>query len=173
MRRLPLGSVIGAVAGLVFVLANAGELPAALAFRVAGLVVFGLVLVVLLRGPATAPPRPRPGALRTYVLCVVGEIVAIPVGAAVIRGLSGPPELIVVWVVFVVGVHFLPFARAFELPVFALLGWTLIVLALVGGALTLAVDATAGPWTAVIAGFVLLGFAAAGPRSARTDARVS
>ncbi len=50
---------------------------------------------------------------------------------------------------------------------FALLARTLITLAVVGGALTPAVDATAGPWTAVAAGFVLLGFAAAGPRAAR------
>jgi hypothetical protein len=167
MRRLPLGSVIGAVAGLVFVLANAGELPAAAAFRVAGVIAFVLVIVVLRRGPAPEPPQPSRTALRTYLLCVAGEVVAIPVGALVIRGLDGPSELVVVWVVFVVGVHFLPFARAFGLPVFGVLAWTLIVLAVAGGALTLAVDASAGPWTAVAAGFVLLGFAAAGPRLTR------
>jgi hypothetical protein len=167
MRRLPVGSVIGAVAGLIFVLANAGDLPAAAVFRVAGVVAFIVVLVLLRRGPAAEPPRPSRTALRTYVLCVVGEVIAIPVGALVIRSLDGPSELVVVWVVFVVGVHFLPFARTFGLPVFDPLAWTLIVLAVVGGTLTLAVDASAGPWTAVAAGFVLLGFAGTGPRLTR------
>jgi hypothetical protein len=167
MRRLPLGSVIGAVAGLVFVLANAGDLPAATAWRIAGGLAFVLVIVVLRRSPVAEPPRPSRTALRTYGLCVLGEVVAIPVGALVIRAVDGPAELIVVWVVFVVGVHFLPFARAFGLPVFDLLAWALIALAVVGGVLTLAVDAVAGPWTAVLAGFVLLAFAAAGPRLTR------
>jgi hypothetical protein len=173
MRRIPAGSVIGAIAGLVFVLANAGELPAAAAFRTAGVVAFVLVVVVVLRGPRAEPPRPSRGALRTYVLCVAAELVAVPVGALVIRTLDGPPELVVVWVVLVVGVHFLPFAWAFGLPVFGVLARTLIALALVGGALTLAVDAGAGPWTAVAAGFVLLGFAATGPRTGRSADRPS
>jgi hypothetical protein len=173
MRRLPIGSVIGAVAGLVFVLANAGDLPAAAVIRIAGLVAFVLVLVLLLRGPVAEPPRPSPAALRTYGLCVVGEVVAIPVGALVIRALGGPSELVVVWVVFVVGLHFLPFARAFGLPVFDLLAWTLIALAVVGGVLTVTADAVAGRWTAVAAGFVLLGFAAAGPRLTRSENRVA
>jgi hypothetical protein len=165
MRRLPVGSVIGAVAGLVFVLANAGSLPAAAVFRAAGLVAFVLVVVSVVRGPVVPGPRPSRSALRTYWLCVAGEVVAIPLGALVIRSLDGPPELVVVWVVFVVGVHFLPFARAFGLPVFDRLAWTLIALAVAGGALTLAVDAGAGPWTAVAAGFVLLAAAATGPRA--------
>lgn len=168
MRRLPVGSVIGAVAGLVFVLANAGELPAAAAFRIAGLITFVLVGIVLRRGPGTEPAHPSRTAMRTYLLCVAGEVVAIPVGALVLRTLDGPPELVVVWVVLVVGVHFLPFARAFGMPVFGLLAWTLIALAAAGGALTSAVDAGAGPWTAVAAGFVLLGFAATGPQAAAT-----
>lgn len=110
---------------------------------------------------------------RLPVGSVIGAV-AIPVGALVIRTLDGPPELVVVWVVLVVGVPFLPFARAFGLPVFDLLAWTLIALAVAGGALTLAVDAGSGPWTAVAAGFVLLAFAAAGPAGSpgRLTARV-
>lgn len=173
MRRLPLGSVIGAVAGLVFVLANSGDLPAATAWRVAGVLAFVLVIVLLWRGPVAEPPRPSRTALRTYGLCVLGEVLAIPVGALVIRALDGPAELVVVWVVFVVGVHFLPFARAFGLPVFDLLAWTLIVLAVAGGVLTLAVDTVAGPWTAVLAGFVLLAFAGLGPRLASAGKKLS
>ena len=173
MRRLPLGSVIGAVAGLVFVLANAGDLPAATVWRVAGGLAFVLVIVALRRGPVAEPPRPSRTALRTYGLCVLGEVLAIPVGALVIRALDGPAELVVVWVVFVVGVHFLPFARAFGLPVFDLLAGTLIVLAVVGGVLTLAVDAVAGPWTAVLAGFALLAFAGLGPRLAAAGKKLS
>ena len=167
MRRLPDGSVVGAVAGLVFVLADSGGLPAATALRSAGVVAFVLVIVLLRRGPAGEPPRPSRTALRPYWLCVLGGVVAIPLGALVIRTLDGPSELAVVWVVLVVGVHFLPFARAFGLPVFDLLARALSTVALVGGGLTLAVDAAAGPWTAVVAGFVLLAFAATGPRLSR------
>ncbi len=75
------------------------------------------------------------------------------------------PDAVPVWVVFVVGAHFLPFARAFRLPVFLWLSLSLVVISVVGAVLALVFDSgTAAGWTAVAAGFVLMGFSAVGPR---------
>jgi len=72
---------------------------------------------------------------------------------------------VLVWVVFVVGAHFLPFARAFHLPVFRWLSLSLVVVSVAGAVPALALGSeTATGWTAVAAGFILLGFSASGPR---------
>ncbi len=95
-------------------------------------------------------------------------LVALPVGAAVITNVLDEPDAVPVWVVFVVGAHFLPFARAFHLPVFLWLSLSLVVVSVVGAVLSLAFDSgAAAGWTAVAAGFVLLGFSAVGPRLAQ------
>lgn len=92
-------------------------------------------------------------------------LVALPVGAAIISNVLDKPNAVLVWVVFVVGAHFLPFARAFHLPVFLWLSLCLIIVAVVGAVPALASNSeTAAGWTAVAAGFVLLGFSAVGPR---------
>jgi hypothetical protein len=160
------GALIGAIGGVVFVLANAGALgsPASVVLRVVGVAAFAVVLwwSVLRRGAAQPGPPPAPGALRTYLLCVVGEVLAIPLGAQLLVRAVGRPELVLPWVVLVVGVHFLPFARTFRVPLFAALAWSLVVLGLLGGALAVAVGPVLASAAGVLAGFVLLAFAAAG-----------
>lgn len=160
-----LGSLIGAIGGVVFVLVNAAELPAATLLRLAGIVAGIALLVanvlVIRRGSTSTDTPPEPSAIRTYWFCVAGEVAAIPAGAAVLRSLDHP-ELMRVWVVMVLGVHFLPFARAFGAPLFVWLGGALMALALVGGALSLAGTNQAELWTAVLAGFTLLGFSLGG-----------
>jgi hypothetical protein len=168
-----IGSLIGAVGGLVFILVNAGGLPgpAPLIVRVLGVAAFALVVwyAVLRPRPGGAEARPpTPRAMRVYWLCVGAMALAIPLGAAALNNALDAPELTVCWVVLVVGAHFLPFARTFEAPVFAPLAWTLIGLAVVGGALTLALDARVAAWTAVLAGVALLAFVVLGARPART-----
>jgi hypothetical protein len=59
-------------------------------------------------------------------------------------------------VVLVLGLHFLPFARAFRQPFFTPLGWTLVAGAAAGGTATLAGFDDAPAWTATLAGGVLL-----------------
>lgn len=163
MRGRRLGALIGAIGGLTFVLINAGGLPTALVApaRGLGLLAFLLVLwrAVLRPTPQALPdPRPSASAWRVYWTCVLAEALAIPVGATLInRGLERP-ELTVLWVVFVVGAHFLPFASVFRAPVFMALAWTLMGLALAGIALTLSGWSAAPGSVAVLAGFVLLGF---------------
>jgi hypothetical protein len=156
-----LGSLIGAIGGLVFVLANSGELAAGTALKAVAVVLFVVTLVAIARGSAPPPPPPTPDAIRTYWLCVTGEVLAIPGGAAVLRGLDHE-ELVPIWVVLVVGVHFVPFARAFATPLFAWLGLLLIATSIAGGAVSLAGWDDAAPWTAVAGGFMLLGFSLGG-----------
>ena len=166
MRGPRLGSLIGAIAGLVFVLVNAGPFaaPVDVALRVLGVAAFAVVgwYAVLRRAAGRPGPEPSRGALRTYVICVAGEVVAIPLGAQLLIRVMDRPQLTPAWVVLVVGVHFLPFAAAFRVPWFRTLGWTLVGLALVGAALALTLAPLAVPAAAVAAGFVLLGFAALG-----------
>jgi hypothetical protein len=173
-----LGSLIGVVAGALFILINAGGTSAAVAVRIVGVV---LVLAALwwgvVRAPASAPAGLSTRAGRIYWISVLAEIVAIPAGASVINNVFDRSELTVLWVVAVVGVHFLPFSRAFGQPMYAWLGSMLILLALAGAAITLATGSDSAPsWFAVTAGVVLLGFCVAGPRlaaAAATSARPS
>lgn len=161
-RRI--GAVIGAIAGLVFILINAGTAPGwtSFALRAAGIASFVLVLwMAVLRRDRTHADRPSPSAhaWRVYWLMVAFEVVLLPVGASVLVRLDHP-ELTVPWVALVVGIHFLPFARAFRSPVFAVLGLVLIGLAVVGGLLAVLGDPDAGTLTAGVgSGIALLGFA--------------
>lgn len=159
-----LGGTIGSIGGLVFVLVNAGGLPGVLPLvvRIAGVAAFAAAMWVVMRRPTPAGDPPTRQSLRTYWIAVAAEVVAILLGANIINRVFERPELTVCWVVLVVGVHFLPFAKAFDAPVFTPLAWSLIGLAVAGGALALATTATAAAATAVIAGFVLLGFSSLG-----------
>jgi hypothetical protein len=66
---------------------------------------------------------------------------------------------------FVVGVHFVPFSRAFGLPVSGWLSVSLLVVAAVSAVPSPAYNcAVAAGWCSVAAGFVLLFFAEVGPR---------
>ena len=56
---------------------------------------------------------------------VAFEVVLLPMGANSLVRLDHP-ELTVPWVALIVGIRFLPFARAFRSPVFAVLGLVLI-----------------------------------------------
>lgn len=153
-----LGSLVGLVGGEVFVQANAAGLPGELLVRSAGLALGCLVAVALiryLRSSPTAPPPPSRAGLRQYAGAVVALVVSIPVGAAVLRAVDHA-ELTPVWVVLVLGLHFLPFARAFGQPFFAPLAWTLVGMAAAGGAATLTGWADGPAWTAVLAGVTLL-----------------
>ncbi|KRF16789.1 hypothetical protein ASG90_11135 [Nocardioides sp. Soil797] len=164
MNERQVGGLIGAIGGLSFVLANAGALSAPLVWRVLGVTAFVIVLGVLFTRPGARPPTPSSKALRTYWLCVLGEVLAIPAGAALLRALDHP-QLTPGWVVLVVGVHFVPFAAAFRVPMFRTLGLVLIGVALIGMIGTLAGLHDAVRIAAVGAGFVLFAAVLAGSRA--------
>ncbi|CAN5543390.1 hypothetical protein BH23ACT6_BH23ACT6_24780 [soil metagenome] len=113
-------------------------------------------------------------ALRTYGIAVAAMVVALPIGTSIISNVLEKPHAVLIWVGFVVGAHFLPFARAFRLPVFSWLAVSLMGVSIIGAIPALAFNsATAAGATAVAAGFVLLLFSAVGPRlSQRTTAQL-
>lgn len=173
MRTRPIGSIIGAIGGLLFVLLNATSVPLTpiwWAFGVAGFV--GVIWFAVLRGPMTVQQPPTRAALRTYGFAVLAMMIAIVAGARVLNALDRS-NAVVPWVVLVVGAHFLPFAGAFGVAVFRLLALSLILVAVVGGVATFIHDsATTAGWTGVVAGFVLLLFATVGPRLTNRDAAI-
>jgi hypothetical protein len=165
-----IGCIVGAVGGLGFVLGNAGAVPGSLAWRIAALLGFvAIAWFVVLRGRAVHHRPPSRTAMQTYGISVAAMVVAIPVGAAILSNALDRPNAVRVWVVFVVGVHFMPFARAFQLPAFRWLTAALVVDSVIGAIPTLKTDSlTAAGWTGVVAGFVLLLFAAVEARLSRT-----
>lgn len=172
MRTRPIGSIIGAIAGLVFVLVNAGAVPAALTWRIVAAVAFiAIIWFVVLRGPEAGHIPPGGSAIRTYGIAVAAMVVAIPLGATFMSNVLDRPDAVLIWVVFVVGAHFLPFAQAFGLPVFRWLSASMVLVAVIGAVSALAFDSTiAAAWTGVAAGFVLLFFSAAGPHLSQRSA---
>lgn len=170
MRTRPIGSIVGAIAGLVFVLVNAGAVPVSPVWRIVAVVAFVAVMwFVVLRGPEVRQDPPSPTALRIYGLSVVAMLIAIPAGASVLNNVLDRPNAVLVWVIFVVGGHFWPFAQAFKLPVFVWLSASLVLVAIIGAIATLPSDSsTAAGWTGISAGFVLLFFSAVGPAWSRT-----
>ncbi len=164
MQRVKLGSWIGVLAGLVFVMVNASGLPDPWPPVLVGAGVVAAVVAasVILRAPAQPAAPPSRHAIRTYGWCVTAMVVAIPVGATALNGQLHAPDLSFVWVVAVVGAHFLPFAAAFDAPVFRSLSLALLVVAGAGAGATLLIGGDAARATGVVAGFVLLAFAARG-----------
>lgn len=164
--RLP--ALIGTGFGLLFVLINAGSLPAPwpLPVRVAGVVLTAAVVARVLIRPTAPAPRPEPSAMRTYWRWVGIEGLAIFAGTFLL-GRLGLGEFGVLWVIAVVGVHFLPFATAFGRRTYAVLGWVLIALALLGALLAALIGGTGTGLAGVAAGVVLLTFAATFGRTRR------
>lgn len=171
MRNRPIGSIIGAIGGLLFVLLNAAAVPLTPIWWVLGVAAFaGTIWFAVLHGGTTVQQPPTRTALRTYGFAVLAMVIAIVAGARVLN-LLDRPNAVVPWVVLVVGAHFLPFAGAFGIAIFRLLALSLILVAVVGGVATLMHDdATAAGWTGVVAGFVLFLFAAIGPRLTSSNA---
>ncbi|WP_139977267.1 hypothetical protein [Nocardioides litoris] len=164
-RRL--GSLVGAVGGLAFVLLSAGELPAAWLWRVLGVVAALAVVACVALLPSDPPPPPDRRGVRLYGWSVVLMVLAIFAGARVLDA-SGHAGLVRAWVVVAVGLHFLPFARAFSQPLFTRLGVVLAVVGVLGLALSPAYDDAPGA-AAVAAGFVLLAAGAAGMLAGRSS----
>ena len=156
-------ALVGSVFGAVFVIANAPSLPAP--WSALGLVAGAVLLVVaVLRNVAGSPAliEQGTGSARVYWIAVAAEVVAIPTGSLVLNKVIDEPDLVVLWVVFVVGAHFLP-AYVFGIGRYGELGLVLIVIAVLFGAIYLAADADWAPrGGAVLAGCALLASAAAG-----------
>lgn len=154
-----LGSLIGAIFGLIYVEANAGLLPEPLAvgLQIAAGIAFAGLAALLVRARkvrAAAHPAGRGGFRGSYWLVVAGEAISIPAGAAVLNGPAGLPHAVVAWVSIVVGVHFLVLAVFWRLKLFRLLG---AAIALCGAAGLTAAASGAAPADVAAIGGVLPG----------------
>lgn len=152
-RRTLIGSLVGAVAGTVFVLINADTaLPSspAIVVRVAG-VLLGIGLAVLaLRGMRrlAGGPLPRGGGASTgfsrgFGLIVAAEAVGLFAGTRVRATVFDRPWLGVGWVAVVVGVHFLCLGWIWRAPPLRVLGAGQTVLGVAGLAVGWSLDSAA------------------------------
>lgn len=151
-RRL--GSLIGAVFGLIYVLVNAGSLPsdAAIPLRALGVIAFVVVLVALARAEADAQPTGERGFGPGFWPVVAGEVVALVVGLRLLNGPLGAPDAGVAWVSFVVGAHFVVLAAVFRERLYLWLGVAIGVCGVAG--LGLAALAAAAAPIAVVSGVI-------------------
>ncbi|MBC7279336.1 hypothetical protein [Nocardioides sp.] len=153
------GAVIGAIGGSVFVHANRGELPAAvstgaLVVWAGALAVFVWAVLITSRLFAPLEPLPRSAAW-VYFLSVAGMLVGIQLGRFALDAV-GRVDVFPGVIVLAVGLHFLPFARAFATPMFTRLGLVMAVLGVAGLVLGLAWTGTATAAAAVVTGVVML-----------------
>jgi len=158
-----LGSVIGAVFGVIFVLVNTDSLPTVVAALLRALAVIALVAVLVrVRRPGgSMVARQSGGGLgRGYWLVVAAEVLAIAVGLAVLNGPLATPQAAVAWISFVVGAHFFALALLWKQSLFHVLGTALLLCGGLGLVLAAtgsgdgAIDLVAG----VLPGAILLGF---------------
>lgn len=158
-----IGVTVGALFGLVFVLLNAGGLvdqPWTFLVQAVAVVVFAATIwfgVVRARSGIGEPPGPN--AMAIYNVTVIAQLAAILAGAVVLN-LVDRGELVLPWVVVVVGLHFVPFAKTFRAPQFRPLAAALVVVGVAGLLATALGGDWAGPASGVAAGFLLLGVAA-------------
>lgn len=157
------GTTVGAAGATVFVLENRGALAvpwptvAALTWAVAFLAYLWLVFGRPRVFDEMDPVGPRAGLI--YLGSVVCMLVLIRGGSVLLdetssRGLR--PALIVL----AVGLHFLPFAKAFHTPMFSALGSLMAVLGAAGLGLGWVWDERAAEASAVVTGVVMLLFIA-------------
>lgn len=153
------GTIVGAIGATVFVMVNRGALPtpwptiAVLAWLAAFLT---YVFFVFLRPRAFAEfdaVAPRAGLV--YVASVVGMIVLIRVGSALLPD-DRVDELRPALIVIAVGLHFVPFAAAFHTPMFTVLGSVMFVIGTVGLVLGWWWIDNAAAASAVVTGMVML-----------------
>lgn len=158
------GAIVGAVGGSAFVLVNRGSLPDVLpGFALAAWVVAlaGWAWFVLARPRTFAPlPAPSPRAGAVYGGSVVAMLVLI-FGSARLLTATDHPGLVPAAVAVAVGLHFVPFARAFGAPVFGVLGWTMAGIGGVGLVAGLVGVGAAGSASAVVAGLAMIVLVAA------------
>jgi hypothetical protein len=171
-----LGSLIAAVFGLVYVMANSGPLPqgVALTLQVVAVLVFLALVVAIVRRRSFALPdeSARGGFKRGYWAVVGTEVVAIAAGIALLNGPLGAPYVSVAWISLVVGLHFFALARVWHEPLFGCLGGPIALCGLVGlaaaafgaSAALIAVAAGMVP-AALLFAFSALGATVRGPRA--------
>jgi hypothetical protein len=170
-----LGSLIGAVFGVVFVMVNAGTLPTGIGsvLRVLGVVAFLLVLVGLRRHSVAVARPAGVGLGRGYWLVVAAEVATIVVGVRLLAGPLNTPDAGAAWVAVVVGLHFNALAVVWAQRFFHLLGASIALCGAVAVALAFAgfPKAAISTMGGVLPGALLLAFALRGVLISSESAR--
>jgi hypothetical protein len=113
---------ITTIFGFVYVMANAGTLPATPAMAVRAV---GILAAIGLLASLPRPDRPDPpgiGFSRSYWLIVAGEVIVGLGGLAILNSVLGIHDGSIAWVSLVVGVHFFGFYVIWRLPVMVWIG---------------------------------------------------
>ena len=158
-----LGSLIGAIFGLLYVEVNAGLLhePWAAVLKIAAGVAFAGIAAMFARDRGQRPaarPADQGSFGGSYWLVVAGEVAAIVAGAVLLNGPARLPHAVVAWVSVVVGAHFLALAAIWRFPLFRFLGAGIALCGVAGlttaaaGAAPAVIAATGG----VLPGILLL-----------------
>ncbi|MEO6714030.1 MAG: hypothetical protein ABIM89_11460 [Mycobacteriales bacterium] len=121
------GPLIGSVFGLIFVLANAGALPAPVGALAQGIAfaVFVAIVLTLRRRAARLSAQARAAGPRFgsgFWIVVAGELIAIAAGLVVLNGPLDAPRATVAWISLVVGLHFVALAFTLHQPFLHALG---------------------------------------------------
>lgn len=129
------------------------------AFLIAGAVLGLLVAVaalLLTRRHHGGPSVMRHKVNRRRYGQIVGiEFALIGIGSAAL-GISGRSDFIAAWILFVVGVHFLPLARLFRSPSLALAGVIAAVVAVAAAVVGITTDVLPSAIAGGVGGLVLL-----------------
>lgn len=138
---------------------NRGELPptasaAAVVLWAAALAVFAWAVFLAPRSFPTPRPLPR-SAGWVYLASVVAMVATIQLGRLWSEA-ADQGDVTPAVIVLAVGLHFLPFARAFRTPMFTRLGLVMTALGITGLVLGLVWTTTAAAVVAVVTGLVML-----------------
>lgn len=137
----------------------------------AGMILAAIALVAAILLVRRVPARPTlatdPHARRVYWAAVIAEVVLILAGATVLA-LTDNSVFISTWVLFVVGIHFLPFVRPFNTPMLRYAAFACVLVAAAALWAGLTGRAPAPTVAGAGGGLVLLGFALALMRRARS-----
>ncbi|GAA2171000.1 hypothetical protein GCM10009846_03270 [Agrococcus versicolor] len=156
-RRI--GALVGIAGGLVFVLSNLAWAPAPLgiALRVLAVALAAATLAALFARPRAlgAPAPVGVGAWWVYLASVAGMLGLIALARLALTA-SGHEAAIPIAIAVAVGLHFLPFARAFRERHFVDLAIALVTIGAVGVVAAIVVGEPAGEAAAVVAGIAML-----------------
>ncbi|MDL5158282.1 hypothetical protein [Actinomycetospora termitidis] len=159
--------LVGTFFAVLFVVLNAGLLGTVghVVAVVLALVAAAVVVLAYLRSRAARGSAGMFAMTRAYRVIVTVEVVALVVGIVVCGRLA--PQLTVPWIVLVVGVHFLAFARWWPdgteaaarggrdgARAFLVIGGVMTVLAVAGGVVGILGGPASQPVAAFVAGFL-------------------
>lgn len=153
------GIVVGIIAASVFVWVNQGALPGI--SRVSSIVAWAVLLIVTVwltwvkGSEGGGSGQARPEAMKIYGISC-GLMVVGFIAASFILSQFNAIHAMPAAVALIVGLHFLPFSSAFQVPFFKLLGLAMAVVGATGVVFALVLGAPWGAGGAVTAGIVML-----------------